>query len=74
MLNRIKKLSDNSYGLYLYSDPVNYFIIYLISYYSLSDLFAFDLFTLGIYIGRFLITMLVALIVIRILNIQKNRL
>ena len=71
LLNIIKKLSGHSYGLYLYSDPVNYFIIYLISYYSLSDLFAFDSFTLSIYIGRFLITIITAIIVMKILNIRK---
>lgn len=73
----IKQISTNSYGLYLYSDPINYVIIYIITVYSLSDLFVFNSFTFFIYIVRLLTTMVGAYIVIYIIEkcklFKKNR-
>lgn len=73
ILGYINKLSSNSYGLYLYSAPVNYIIIYFISYYSLSDLFAYDSFTAIVYAGRFFTTLIVATIIVKIFTHRKRQ-
>ena len=68
----IKQISANSYGLYLYSDPINYVIIYFISVYSLSDLFVFNSFTIFIYIIRFLMSIAGAWVIINIIRRCKG--
>ena len=70
----INILSSNSYGLYLYSDSINYLIISLVASLSLFNLFAFTSFTIGIYIVRFLINIIVAWAVINIVRkLKKTR-
>lgn len=68
----IKQISANSYGLYLYSDPINYVIIYFISVYSLSDLFVFNSFTIFIYIISFLMSIAGAWVIINIIRRCKG--
>lgn len=59
-LKFINRISRYSYGLYLFSDPINYVIIYVVAVYGLSCYFASDAFTVGIYLFRFLFTTAVA--------------
>lgn len=71
LLSIVNKISNDSYGLYLYSDPVNYVIIYAVYALGLSDMFAVGAFEVGMFLFRFAITTLVAWAVIRIVRDVK---
>lgn len=56
LLNIITKISKESYGVYLYSDPINYIILMLVSDYSLQWIYSDNLGALSIYLIRFFVT------------------
>lgn len=68
----INKISSNSYGLYLYSDPINYIIIFIASsIFTSKIIFTNDTIVIFLYLLRFIVTTSIAFIVIRILTIWK---
>jgi len=66
LLNKIIGISKESYGLYLYSDPINYVILMVVSDFSLQWIYGDNLGALAIYLIRFLATTIGAWIVIKI--------
>lgn len=66
LLNTITNISKESYGLYLYSDPINYVILCIVSNYSLQWIYSDNLGALSIYVIRFFATTLGAWVVILI--------
>lgn len=72
-LNNIIKISTNSYGIYLYSDPINYLIIGIVSHYSLYTILTTNVLSISVYIFRFLTTLFGALLVIKSISYLKNR-
>lgn len=64
----IEKLSKNSYGLYLFSDGMNYLIIAFTIHYSLQDCYADNLFTLGVYLTRLVASFCLAWLITEALN------
>lgn len=56
-------VSINSYGLYLFSDPINYVIIYIVAVNGFDCYFSSDAFTVGMYLFRFLFTTAMAWII-----------
>lgn len=68
----INKISSNSYGLYLYSDPINYIIIFIASsIFTSKIIFTNNTIVIFLYLLRFIVTTSIAFIVIRILTIWK---
>lgn len=66
LLNIITNTSKNSYGLYLYSDPINYVILYLVNTYSMQWIYEDNFGSLSIYLVRFFATTFGAWVVIMI--------
>ena len=72
-LNNIIQISTNSYGIYLYSDPINYLIIGIVSHYSLYTILTTNVLSISAYIFRILTTLFGALLVIKSISYLKNR-
>lgn len=66
LLNLITGISKDSYGLYLFSDPINYVVLMFVSDYSLQWIYSDNLGSLTIYLIRFFASTLGAWMIILI--------
>ena len=74
LLTVITYISKESYGLYLYSDPINYVVLWLVSDYSFQCIYSDNLGALSIYLVRFFASTLGAWMVILIMRKLKYKL
>lgn len=74
LMKVITYISKESYGLYLYSDPINYVVLWFVSDYSLQWIYGENIGALAIYLIRFFATSLGAWIMVLILKKLKFKL
>ena len=64
-------LSKTSFGIYLYSDPLNYLIMYLAVNVFSIDLLALEYGAFGIFLCRFIGTVIIAILITEFLRKRK---
>lgn len=67
-----QKILNNSYEIYLYSDPLNYVILALIYFMCGIDVFASNLFYLLMFVVRFVVTIIIAIGISKLLKESKK--
>ena len=69
--SKIHILRDNTFELYLYSDPINYLIIY-VSYELLGkEIFSNSFLSISMFVLRFILSTIVAILIIQLVKVSK---
>ena len=59
--SKLPKISNLGMGIYLYSDTLNYLILYNIFYFGVSDFLRNSIFCILLYLLRFIITLTISI-------------